>query len=96
MKGFRYLKDVTTVELDHALCIGCGKCFEVCPHQVFELEENRARIVDKDACLECGACALNCPVSAIEVDSGVGCATGIIQEWFKGKNISGFGSGCCG
>lgn len=96
MKGFRYLEGVATLELDRALCIGCGRCIEVCPHQVYEMEDGRVRIADKDACLECGACALNCPVTALKVDSGVGCATGIINEWFKGKKVPGFGGGCCG
>jgi NAD-dependent dihydropyrimidine dehydrogenase PreA subunit len=97
MKGFRYLEGVATLELDRALCIGCGRCLEVCPHQVFELAEKRARLADKDACMECGACALNCPVAAIRVDAGVGCATGLINEWFRERNIRlGGGGGCCG
>jgi len=97
MKGFRYLEGVATLELDEALCVGCGRCLEVCPHQVFEMEEKRARVADKDACMECGACALNCPVTAISVDSGVGCASGMINEWLREKNIRGFGGGgSCG
>jgi ferredoxin len=61
------------------------------------MDEKRARVVDKDACMECGACALNCPVTAISVDAGVGCASGMINEWFREKNIRGVsGGGCCG
>jgi len=97
MKGFRYLEGVATLELDPALCIGCGRCLEVCPHQVFEMEGERARLADRDACMECGACALNCPVAALKVDAGVGCATGLINEWFRERNLRGFGGGgCCG
>lgn len=97
MKVFRYLEGVATLELDQALCIGCGRCFEVCPHQVLAMEGKRAQVVDKDACMECGACVVNCPVSAIKVDVGVGCATGLINEWFRERNIRGFGgSGSCG
>ena len=96
MKGFRYLKGVATLELEQALCIGCGRCLEVCPHQVFELAARRARLADKDACMECGACALNCPVAAIRVDAGVGCASGMINEWLREKKIPGFGGGGCG
>jgi len=96
MQGFRYLKDVATLELDRSRCIGCGRCLEVCPHQVFELSEKRARLVDRDACMECGACALNCPVKALAVDAGVGCATGLINEWLRGKKIPGLGGGSCG
>ena len=93
MKGFRYLPGVTTLELDRVLCIGCGRCLEVCPHQVFEMVSRRARLADRDACMECGACALNCPVAALRVDAGVGCATGLINEWFRERNIRLFGGG---
>jgi ferredoxin len=97
MKGFRYLEGVATLKLDRSLCIGCGRCLEVCPHQVFTLEAQRAGVADLDACMECGACAGNCPVGAIRVDSGVGCATGLINEWFSDKKLPGFGGGgCCG
>jgi NAD-dependent dihydropyrimidine dehydrogenase PreA subunit len=97
MKGFRYLEGVATLALDQAVCIGCGRCLEVCPHQVFEMRDKRARLADRDTCMECGACAGNCPVSAIRVDAGVGCATGLINEWFREKNIRIFGGGgSCG
>ena len=81
----RYLKNVTTLEYNADKCIGCGRCTEVCPHGVFEMDEKKVRITEKDFCMECGACALNCPVKAIEVNAGVGCAAAIIQSWFTGK-----------
>ena len=95
MRRFRYLKNVATLELDQAACIGCGRCLEVCPHQVFSPTEKRVRITDFCACMECGACAKNCPVAAIRVDSGVGCATGLINEWLRARNIRGVGGDCC-
>ena len=81
----RYLKNVTTLSYSAENCIGCGKCAEVCPHGVFDMEERKARIVDRDACMECGACALNCPANAIVVNAGTGCATAIILGWLTGK-----------
>ena len=81
MNGFRYLKNVATLELDREACIGCGACTEVCPHQVFSLDGGKAAIGDADLCMECGACMVNCPVAAIRVDAGVGCASGMIAEW---------------
>jgi ferredoxin len=95
MEGFRYLENVTTLELDRAACIGCGRCVEVCPHRVFTLDERQARITDLDACMECGACARNCPVAAIRVDAGVGCASGLINEWLRERNIRRIGGDCC-
>lgn len=82
MKGFRYFDNVVTLVLDREACIGCGLCVEVCPHQVFVLDGRKAALADRDACMECGACALNCPVKAIAVDAGVGCASGMINEWW--------------
>jgi NAD-dependent dihydropyrimidine dehydrogenase PreA subunit len=95
MKGFRYLEDVVTLELDQGACIGCGRCLEVCPHQVFSLAERKASLRDRDACMECGACALNCPVKAITVDAGVGCASGMINEWLQERHLRGSGGSCC-
>lgn len=95
MKGFRYLRDATTLELRESACIGCGRCVEVCPHQVFELEGRGVRIADRETCMECGACAKNCPAAAITVDAGVGCASGMINEWLRERNISRSGGGCC-
>ena len=95
MKGFRYLRDVTTLELSRQACIGCARCVEVCPHQVFIVTERKAVIADRDACMECGACARNCPVAALKVDAGVGCATGLINEWLRERNLTGSGGGCC-
>lgn len=97
MKGFRYLAGVATLELERSRCIGCGRCVEVCPHQVFRIEEHKALLFDRDACMECGACALNCPPAAITVDAGVGCASGMINEWLREKKFpwSKGGGGCC-
>jgi len=45
--------------------------------------------------MECGACALNCPVKAITVDAGVGCASGMINEWLQEHNLVKAGAGGC-
>jgi len=93
----RYLKNVVTLSYTAGKCIGCGRCVEVCPHGVFDSDEGKAKIKDRDSCMECGACALNCPVNAIQVNAGVGCAAAIILSWFTGKEPTcdcGEG-GCC-
>jgi ferredoxin len=95
MKGFSYLPNVATLELDREACIGCGMCAEVCPHQVFALADDKARITDRDRCMECGACRTNCPAEAIRVDSGVGCASGLISEWLAEVLPGRRGRGSC-
>ncbi len=84
MKKNYYLKNVVTLDLLEDKCTGCGMCIEVCPHAVFVLENKKAKIIDRDACMECGACSQNCPFEAITVQSGVGCAAGIIAGALKG------------
>ena len=91
----KYLANVTTLQFFSEKCTGCGRCVEVCPHQVFEMALKKALICDLDACMECGACALNCPVKAISVDSGVGCASGMINEWLQERNLRAPGGNCC-
>ena len=54
-------------------------CILVCPHEVFQVANKKAFIINRDRCMECGACARNCPEGAISVKTGVGCAAGILN-----------------
>ncbi len=96
MEKFRYLPEVSTLRLDPEACKGCGMCKEVCPHGVFEAEDRKMRIIDRDGCMECGACAANCPARAITVTPGVGCAAYIIGTWINGKGAAACGGAECG
>lgn len=61
------------VALDQSKCIGCGRCYKVCPRDVFELIEREASDDDDDDeikvmtlkdeldCIGCKACAHVCP-----------------------------------
>jgi len=84
MVKHRYLKNVATLSLNVDECVGCGLCAIVCPHGVFEMNEGKVYLDDKDACMECGACALNCPTKALAVNTGAGCATAFINGWLTG------------
>ncbi|MDR3556137.1 MAG: mercury methylation ferredoxin HgcB [Syntrophobacteraceae bacterium] len=95
MKSFRYLRNVATLDFQPSACTGCGRCMEVCPHQVFAVKGKKASIIDRDACMECGACARNCPTAAIRVEAGVGCASGIINEWMRERKLRASGGNCC-
>jgi len=95
MKGFNYLRNVATLKMDTDKCIGCGRCLEVCPHQVFALNGGKAAFIDFDSCMECGACVNNCPTAALHVDAGVGCAAGLITEWLRDHGLLGASGKCC-
>jgi len=84
----KYLKNVVSLSYADEKCVGCSRCVEVCPHGVFEMNEEKVQIVDRDFCMECGACALNCLVRALSVNQGVGCAAAFIFGWITGTEPS--------
>lgn len=96
MRDFRYLDDTAILHLSLEKCIGCGNCQLVCPHRIFQVQNGKAAIIDRNSCMECGACAKNCPTGAIYVnpDEGCGCAAYIINSWvakIRGKAPSNCG-----
>ncbi|NQU17219.1 MAG: 4Fe-4S binding protein [Candidatus Saganbacteria bacterium] len=99
MREQEYLKNVVTLKLDQKKCTGCRRCVEVCPHNVFDIKNKKAKIVDKNACMECGACEKNCPAKAIEVKAGVGCAAAMVTGFLRGTaptcDCSGDSGSCC-
>lgn len=63
-------------DLDAKKCIGCGRCFKVCPRDVLTLVERTEELADDEDCDEdnavmaiadandcigCGACGRVCP-----------------------------------
>ena len=45
-------------------CIGCGKCFEVCPVKAHKVVDGK-HIIDKSLCVACGKCAQACYAEAL-------------------------------
>lgn len=51
--------------VNEELCIGCGECVDVCPVEVFELQDEKAVPVNIDECLGCESCVEVCEQDAI-------------------------------
>ncbi|MCI2046585.1 MAG: DUF362 domain-containing protein [Faecalibacterium sp.] len=52
--------------VNRALCIGCGKCAEICPQQTITIKNGKSHIGPKK-CIRCFCCHEMCPVKAIDV-----------------------------
>jgi NAD-dependent dihydropyrimidine dehydrogenase PreA subunit len=55
------------VEVDEEKCIGCGECIEICPVDVFELQDEKSVVVSSEDCLGCESCIEVCEEDAISV-----------------------------
>jgi MinD superfamily P-loop ATPase len=75
--------------VDHAGCIGCGKCAEMCHFGAFRFDGPANDVVDKTwrvdplACEGCGLCSRVCPTKTIRTEDAT---TG---EWFVSETDCG-------
>ncbi len=53
--------------VNRELCVGCGKCLEVCPSDAIDTSQGYARI-NEEFCEECGVCSAFCTYRAIEIE----------------------------
>ena len=58
--------------IDNERCVGCKKCMEACPMDVFQWDEGQGKltIANRPDCITCYNCELNCFVKALYVASG--------------------------
>jgi aryl-alcohol dehydrogenase-like predicted oxidoreductase/ferredoxin len=49
------------------VCIGCGKCIEVCHSDAVSLDENGKASIDTSKCIQCGYCISSCPSFSIRM-----------------------------
>ena len=57
-----------TPKINTSKCTGCGTCVDVCPMQVFKLENKKASVVNAKECIGCRACEAQCEAQCITVD----------------------------
>ena len=55
------------VVVDNEKCEGCEECVEVCPVDVFEMEDEKSVPVNAEECLGCESCVEVCESEAITV-----------------------------
>jgi NAD-dependent dihydropyrimidine dehydrogenase PreA subunit len=50
--------------INHGLCIGCKKCYDICPMDIFEFDSRKKllKVAYPEECWYCGACIYDCPV----------------------------------
>lgn len=56
------------VTVDPEKCEACEECVEVCPVEVFEMEDDKSVPVNADECLGCESCVEVCEPGAITVE----------------------------
>ncbi len=55
------------VVVDSEKCIGCEECVEVCPVDVYEMQDEKSTVVNGEECLGCESCIEVCEQEAITV-----------------------------
>lgn len=55
------------VTVDEGKCTGDGECVDVCPVEVYALQNGKAVPVNMDECLGCESCVERCEQHAISV-----------------------------
>ena len=56
-----------TPTVDQDKCVGCGACVDVCPAEVYELQDGKSNPVNAEECLGCESCVEVCQQSAITI-----------------------------
>ena len=52
--------------VDAVLCTGCGRCFDFCPQQVYEMADGLSSVKQPERCvILCSECAPLCPAGAV-------------------------------
>ena len=64
------------IVVNDGLCAGCKDCYEACPSDVFEFDEESMRpvVAFPEDCWYCGACIYECPVNgALRMELPLAC-----------------------
>jgi len=70
-------------EVQDELCIGCTKCYKVCPTDAIMGAAKQTHAVFREACTACGKCVEVCPTEATRLIS----VPVTLQSWYWTKPV---------
>lgn len=59
---------MTVLNVNQDKCIKCFKCYNLCPMDVFQIEDNNVTIKYQEDCQSCYLCVYECSRNAIKID----------------------------
>lgn len=75
-------------EVKEEICIGCTRCFKVCPTDAIMGAAQQIHSVFREACTACGKCEEVCPTESIKLQP----IPVTLQSWYWHKPIAGSAS----
>ena len=56
------------IDIDSEKCDGCESCVDICPFEVYEIQDGKSVAVKLEDCEGCLSCVEACPQEAIVVE----------------------------
>jgi electron transport complex protein RnfB len=72
-------------EVQEEICIGCTRCFKVCPTDAIMGAAQQIHSVFREACTACGKCEEVCPTESIKLQP----IPVTLQSWYWTKPLAG-------
>ena len=70
-------------EIKEEICIGCTRCFKVCPTDAIMGAAQQIHAVFREACTACGKCEEVCPTESIKLQP----IPATLQSWYWHKPV---------
>ena len=86
-KNEEALKSGNNVKIICDECIGCGKCKEICPMNVFDIKNKKSVVINEEDCIHCSLCKDNCPSQAIVIQHSWKEAIAIAKRHIKKTSL---------
>jgi pyruvate formate lyase activating enzyme len=68
-------------------CIGCGVCFQICPHQVHEMGADGRRLLHRERCEQCGGCVAECYCGALVIEGRQASVAQVMEVLLKDRDF---------